>query len=418
MAQKAGSTGRASAGRKITHAFLRRLRLSPRPSRRAASVRPRTIVVYGQTLAAWLDWCDEVELYDLEVVSVEWVHAYLEHIGTRGGSPGAQARALTAIRGLFRWLRQERRTTADPTDGVERPRSPRTLPEVLSADEARRLLAAPDQRTPRGLRDAAILHVLYASGLRVSELVGLRLADMDLDAGFLSVTGKGGKRRLVPIGQWAVTVVRRYLAEARPGWAEEGDDTVFLTKFRAGGREKGEKMSCLCDSKFTVIENTGREGKMTTFKIYNNNDAYGDGGPFEIEAETFGAACEKLAAARAGKVFLSTNAGAFRLLIPKALEDEVREMKTATRVIVSRGPWPDAGQSDAVELLFEDGTDSPYVIHLGATSLNRLPANEDDGRDDLLFSAWIWRSDGPRRALGLPASYRRVGRLPTIGETT
>jgi integrase/recombinase XerD len=112
---------------------------------------------------------------------------------------------------------------------VDAPKAGRSLPVFLSAEEVRALLGAADPSTPRGLRDLAMLHTLYAAGLRVSELVGLLLPDLDTNAGVVAVLGKGNKRRLVPIAHSTCDLVRQYLATARPLWERPGVNEVFLT---------------------------------------------------------------------------------------------------------------------------------------------------------------------------------------------
>jgi integrase/recombinase XerD len=146
----------------------------------------------------------------------------------------SQARLLSCLRGLFRYLREEGLCENSPTQLVSSPRLTRKLPSLLTRGEVMRLLAAPDQATPRGLRDAAMLHVMYAAGLRVSELVGLRLGDVDLRAGYVSVLGKGGKSRLVPLGGAACAALGCYLAEVRPHWAKGLEPRLFLTSRKKG----------------------------------------------------------------------------------------------------------------------------------------------------------------------------------------
>lgn len=119
-------------------------------------------------------------------------------------------------------------------------------------------------------------------------------------------------------------------------------------------------------------------------------------------------------AARAGKFYLSTNAGAFRLLIPRAHEAVLAEMRTACEVIVSRNPWPAERLADALEVLFEDGSDSPFALHLSLESADRVPLDEDQGRE-LVFTAWTTPRRGkPHKALERPAWYRRVAKLPCL----
>lgn len=177
-----------------------------------------------------------------EVGAVEQVHVlgFLVGLTEAKLSVRSQARCLVAIRGLFRHLRAERHIALDPSVEVDRPRLGRKLPVVISLDEVERLLVAPDDRTPRGLRDRAMIEVLYATGLRVSELVSLRLADINFVEGFLVTLGKGGKQRVVPLGRAARDRIERYLVEARPLF-ERGRNppALFLTDRAAGMTRQG-----------------------------------------------------------------------------------------------------------------------------------------------------------------------------------
>jgi integrase/recombinase XerD len=155
---------------------------------------------------------------DRQVTSLDRaeVPRYLLTLREAGLSPRSVARHLSAIRQFHRFLVREGHASEDPTSHLESPRPWRRLPTVLSSDEVDRLLAPGQPTAPQGLRDRAMLEVLYASGLRVSELVGLRLADLNLAGGILRVLGKGNKERLVPIGDAAVESLRIYLADGRP----------------------------------------------------------------------------------------------------------------------------------------------------------------------------------------------------------
>jgi len=132
-----------------------------------------------------------------------------------GAAPRSVARYVAAVRGFYRFLVLDRRMDHSPADDLRAPRAWPGLPTYLSAEEVDRLLSAPDTSTPRGLRDRALIELLYATGLRVSELVRLKLADVTLDQGFLTCIGKGSKERMVPIGDSAIAWVRRWLAEGR-----------------------------------------------------------------------------------------------------------------------------------------------------------------------------------------------------------
>ena len=145
------------------------------------------------------------------------VSTFLVELSKQGLSARSAARHLSAVRGLCRFLVRERVAKADATGLVDAPKLARKLPVFLSIAEIDQLLATPTRATPRGLRDAAMITLMYAAGLRVSELVGLRLSDIDLMRGTVAPLGKGGKRRVVPIADVAVALVRRYIDEVRPG---------------------------------------------------------------------------------------------------------------------------------------------------------------------------------------------------------
>ena len=137
------------------------------------------------------------------------------------------------MRGFYRFLVLDRRLDASPADDLRAPRAWPALPQVPVARGGRPPARAPDVTTPRGLRDRAMIELLYATGLRVSELVGLRAADLNLEAGYLTCTGKGDKQRLVPIGDQAVAWVRRYLRDGRPRAAQAADRRRACSSTRA-----------------------------------------------------------------------------------------------------------------------------------------------------------------------------------------
>jgi len=140
----------------------------------------------------------------------------LRHMRIAGSSPRSVARWVAAVRGFFAFLQAEGILKDNPSAQLEAPRSWRPLPRTLASGEIESLLDAPDRGSPRGRRDAAMLELLYATGLRVSELLGLRLGDLHLDAGYLRCLGKGNKERVVPMGGEADARLQDYLAQARP----------------------------------------------------------------------------------------------------------------------------------------------------------------------------------------------------------
>jgi integrase/recombinase XerD len=149
----------------------------------------------------------------------------------------SSARQLSGLRGFFRFLVRERVIPSDPTLLIDRPALGRRLPKVVSFEEVEALLAMPDRTTKRGIRDAAMIHLMYASGLRVSELVSLKVGDLDTKAGLVSPLGKGGKRRLVPVGETALAHLTDYLRDVRPLQAAPNDSTLFLSRSGAMTRQ-------------------------------------------------------------------------------------------------------------------------------------------------------------------------------------
>jgi len=161
--------------------------------------------------------------------------AYLGEQMRAGLSPRTVARYLSGFRQFYRWQVRERRMDKDPTALVESPKLGRSLPKALSEDQVERLLAAPDTDDPVELRDRAMLELMYATGLRVSELTGLELKNLSLNRGVVRVLGKGNKERLVPLGAEASSWLERYLEEARPALMKGATaPEVFVTGRRAG----------------------------------------------------------------------------------------------------------------------------------------------------------------------------------------
>ncbi|MBD0283324.1 MAG: site-specific tyrosine recombinase XerD [Thermoleophilaceae bacterium] len=143
-------------------------------------------------------------------------------------------RKAACLRSFYRHLRREGLLDSDPTATLSAPRRSRKLPDVLTRGEVDRLLSTPRGTQPAALRDRALLEVMYASGLRASELIGLELADVDLDEGLLRARGKGSKERLVPIGRAAVRALRAYLDRGRPALARGAGESRLFVNFRGG----------------------------------------------------------------------------------------------------------------------------------------------------------------------------------------
>jgi integrase/recombinase XerD len=172
--------------------------------------------VYARDVRAWLRTLPHHRNSEATaMLSRDGVLRFLAQSRARGLSPRSLARRMAGLRAFCRYLRQEGVLTVDPLLDVETPRLPQRLPHFLNLDEVDSLLRQPRLDTPRGLRDAAMLEVLYATGLRVSELVSLPMSALHLADGWIKVRGKGGKERLIPLGEQAVERLHAYLAGPR-----------------------------------------------------------------------------------------------------------------------------------------------------------------------------------------------------------
>lgn len=177
---------------------------------------------------------------EVGIEDVQRLHLVKYFQALRGGGISARsvARALAAIRGMFRFLVAERHLKHDPTENVDNPKLWTTLPKSIQPAEVEALLAAPEQGTVEGLRDRAMLELLYATGLRVSELIAVKIEDLVMDAGFLRTFGKGSKERIVPFGDSARDAILDYLRDGRPELARDPDPHLFLsTRGRAMSRQ-------------------------------------------------------------------------------------------------------------------------------------------------------------------------------------
>lgn len=164
------------------------------------------------------------------------LEGFVRELMSDGRSPRSVARAVACYRGFYRFLAIEGRVKTSPAGDLRPPRAWKALPRYLSVEDVDRLLAQPDVRTPRGLRDRALIELLYATGMRVSELIGLRAGDVNLEASYLTCTGKGDKQRIVPIGDEAAMWVRRYLREGRPPLVSTRTTPRLFVNARGGGR--------------------------------------------------------------------------------------------------------------------------------------------------------------------------------------
>jgi integrase/recombinase XerD len=190
---------------------------------------PASLAAYRRDLTAWAAWLGERgrALHEAQASDIEdWLAAQLR----AKAKATSIARRLSVLKRFYRLQRERGTCNDDPTARLYAPKQPRMLPKGLSETQVEALLAAPDVDTPLGLRDRAMLETLYATGLRVSELVGLKHAHTALDAGVVRVLGKGSKERLVPLGEEAIAWLARYLANAQPALLNGArSDYIFVT---------------------------------------------------------------------------------------------------------------------------------------------------------------------------------------------
>ena len=194
-----------------------------------------TLSAYRRDIAGFSDWLYKSRSHELAQAEPADIDAYLAHRFAGKTKPRTAARYTASLRRFYRFLVRENLVMADPTLYLDTPKLPRPLPKVLSENDVETLLAVPDIETSAGLRDRAMIETLYATGLRVSELVGLKLLNLDLNAAVLRVTGKGGKDRLVPLGEEALHWLSRYLKEARPSMLNGKRCAEVFVTARGGG---------------------------------------------------------------------------------------------------------------------------------------------------------------------------------------
>jgi integrase/recombinase XerD len=194
-----------------------------------------TLEAYSRDLRDFQEFLLERGLEQWTQVTLPDLQDYLAALAARNLSARSRARRLSALRQFFRFLQREEVADANPVELLDSPRLPRKLPKVLGELEVAALLKAPDPGTPGGQRDAALLEVLYATGLRVSELVGLTLKQVDLRRGVVRPRGKGSKERVVPMVAPAVEKLQTYLNQGRPQLLQ-GRDSPYLFVNRRGGR--------------------------------------------------------------------------------------------------------------------------------------------------------------------------------------
>jgi integrase/recombinase XerD len=188
-----------------------------------------TLESYQRDLHAYCAYLQHEGLTELNETNRMHIMGYLLHLQEQGRATATLSRNLASIRAFYQFLLREKFIDKDPSVNLESPKIEKKLPQVLSIGEVETLLNGPDTRLPSGMRDKAMLELLYATGIRVSELVSLNLSDINLNMGFIKCFGKGSKERIVPLGRLAIENVSRYLERGRPLLKKRGqEEALFL----------------------------------------------------------------------------------------------------------------------------------------------------------------------------------------------
>jgi integrase/recombinase XerD len=211
----------------VVDAYLTHLTVERRLAANSIESYARDLNVLAHFAAGRGQSVDQLTRQDLE--------ALVRDLMSQGRSPRSVARAVACYRGFYRFLLIDGRVKTNPSEDLHPPRAWKVLPRYLSIEDVDRLIAQPDVSTPRGLRDRALIELLYATGMRVSELVMLRPADVHLDASYLTCKGKGNKERIVPIGDEAAAWVQRYLQQSRHVLLGERRSARLFVNARGGG---------------------------------------------------------------------------------------------------------------------------------------------------------------------------------------
>ena len=212
----------------LVDAYLTHLRVERRLADHTLESYGRDLQRLGSFAAALEKSPQQMERRDLE--------RFVDGLMNEGLSPRSVARTVAAVRGFYRFAALTQHLATNPADDLQAPRAWPALPKFLGVEEVERLIKQPDVETARGLRDRALIEVLYATGLRVSELIRLRANDLNLEAGYLSTTGKGSKQRIVPIGDQAANWLTKYIRVGRPALlAGRTSPWLFVNARRGGG---------------------------------------------------------------------------------------------------------------------------------------------------------------------------------------
>jgi integrase/recombinase XerD len=194
-----------------------------------------TLESYARDLRQYLKYIKERKQLEIDGTTQATVIGYLLQLQARGKATATLSRSLAAIKSYYHYLFREEKIERDPTINLDAPKQEKRLPHILSISDVERLLEQPDLKMPAGIRDRAMLEVLYATGLRVSELIGLKTNDFNLEMGYIRCIGKGSKERIVPLGSVAIKYIRLYQENARKFLASTPNETTMFLNHHGHG---------------------------------------------------------------------------------------------------------------------------------------------------------------------------------------
>lgn len=199
-----------------------------------------TLESYGRDLKKFLLFIESRGITSAREIRYSDILDFLTHSREEGLTATTIVRSMVSVKQFFKYLLSEKVLSEDPTAHIKTPKMKKAIPGVISLDDVESILGAPDESTPEGLRDAAMLEILYATGIRVSELIGLKLNDVNFELGFVVVYGKGSKERIVPIGDKAKDKLLLYLRDSRPALLKGRESkALFVTRRGAGMTRQG-----------------------------------------------------------------------------------------------------------------------------------------------------------------------------------
>ncbi len=199
-----------------------------------------TLESYGRDVRKFLSFIEKNGISSVEEIKYNHILDFLSHFKEQGFTATTIVRNIVSIKQFFKYLQMEKILKEDPTAHIRTPKMKKSIPGVITLDDVEQILSAPDESAPEGLRDTAMIEVLYATGIRVSELIGLKLNDVNFELGFVVVYGKGSKERIVPMGDKAKNKLLQYLKDSRPALLKSREaKALFVTRRGKGMTRQG-----------------------------------------------------------------------------------------------------------------------------------------------------------------------------------